>query len=551
MPQDAFTLRLIAKELDSALSGGKINRVVQPEREELSFLIYTGKRTVKLILNANASFCGAYFCADDRENPPVAPAFCMLLRKYVQGADVLGVDTAGFERILRFRLLCHSEFREAERVLVAEIMGKYSNLILTENGVILGALKTTSLGENVKRMIFAGVKYAPPAAQDKTDPSDLGALRELMKNCTGDRADFLFSHVRGLAPVTARTIAESFQGGDFAQYVHDFIFSDEISPRIVEQNGVPADFVARGAAGVPYATISEAQSAFYAKKRAEKSFETRKRKFLSVLRSAIKKQEKQLGQNLEKQLSCKDAEENRMRGELLTANLYALSRGMKSCELENWNTGRTEKIALDVRLTPAENAQTYFKKYRKQKRTAEILLPREKDIRDEILYLESLFALTESALDETDLKSVGEELLSAGLLEAPKEKKKVSRVEIPFRTYEYGGMRIYAGRNNLQNDALLRKNAPEDIWLHAQRYHSCHVVIKSGGKDVPEDVISFAAGICALYSDAHGEKIPVDHCLIKYVKKPPKAKAGFAIYSNFKTVLGDPDRVRSTPNTGA
>ena len=132
---------------------------------------------------------------------------------------------------------------------------------------------------------------------------------------------------------------------------------------------------------------------------------------------------------------------------------------------------------------------------------------------------------------------------AAKLLDPPKEKKKTARPEIPFRTYECGGMRIYAGRNNLQNDALIRQSAPDDIWLHAQRYHSCHVVIRSGGKDVPEDVLAFAAGICALYSDAHGEKIPVDHCPLKYVKKPPHAKAGFVVYSNFKTTLGDPNKI--------
>ncbi len=545
MPQDAFTLRLVAKELNAALSGGKINRVNQPAKEEVALLIYTGKRTVKLILNGNASACGAYFGGESAENPAAALPFCMLLRKYIQGADILGVDTPGFERILRFHLLCHSEFRETERTLVAEIMGKYSNLILTENGVILGALKVAPLDENAKRVIFAGAKYVPPLAQDKTDPSDVAALRVLLENCTGDVGDFLFRNVRGLAPVTAQAIAESYRGGDLAQHVHDYIFSDEISPRLIVREGAAADFTARGEEGVPFATVCEAQAEYYRRKRADGAFNALKRRLSAVLRNAKKKQEKQLQQNLEKQLSCRDAEENRVKGELLTANLYALSRGMESCEIENWNTGEREKISLDPRLSPAENAQTYYKKYRKQKRTVEILLPRERELRDEIAYLDSLIALLESAGEEADLKSIEEEMLSVGLLEAPKEKKRQARPEIPFRTYERGGMRIYAGRNNLQNDALLRRSAPEDIWLHAQRYHSCHVVIRSGGKEVPADVLAFAAGVCALYSDAHGEKIPVDYCPLKYVKKPPHAKAGFVVYSNFQTTLGDPDGIKN------
>ncbi len=545
MPQDAFTLRLIAKELNAALAGGKINRVNQPDREELSLLIYTGKRTLKLVLSANASACGAYFCEEERENPATALPFCMLLRKYLQGADILGVETPGFERILLFRLLCHSEFQTAERVLVAEIMGKYSNLILTENCVILGALKTTSLDENTKRMIFSGVKYAFPLPQDKTDPFDLPALRACLANCTGDRADFLFTHVRGLAPTTAQTIADGYTGGDFAQYVHDFIASDEISPRLIERNGTAVDFAARGKVGIPFATLSEAQSEFYRRKRIEKRFDGLRRKLLSVLQTAQRKQEKQLQQNLEKQLSCEGAEENRVKGELLTANLYALARGQKTCEVEDWNTGKRVKIPLDPRLSPAENAQAYYKKYRKQRRTVEILRPREKELRDEITYLESLTALVGSAKEEDDLKSVEEEMLSVGLLEFPKEKKKAARPSIPFRTYECRGMRVYAGRNNLQNDALLRQSAPEDIWLHAQRYHSCHVVIKSSGKAVPDEVLSLAAGVCALYSDGGGEKIPVDYCPVKFVKKPPHSKAGFVIYSNFKTTLGDPKIIKN------
>ncbi len=543
MPQDAFTLRLVARELGSALRGGRINRIAQPDREELSLLIYTGKQTVKLILNANAAECGAYFCEEDRESPKTAPAFCMLLRKYVQGAEILSVDTPAFERILRFRLLCHSEFQEKERVLLAEIMGKYSNLLLLEDGVILGALKTTSLDGNTKRMIFPGAKYTPPAVQDKTDPSDLPALRALLKGCTGDRVDFLFAHVRGLAPFTARCIADGYRGGDFAQYVHDFIFSDEISPRVIERDGVPVDFVARGTEGIPFMTLSEAQSCFYEKKRAQKRIGALRKRLLSAVQTAQKKQEKQLKQNLEKQLECRDAEENRRKGELLTSYLYMVPKGRNQFEAEDWETGETVRISLDARLSPAENAQMYYKRYRKQKRTVEILRPREEELRAELLYLENLTALIESAADETDLACIEEELLSVGLLAPPKEKKKAARAPIPFRTYEFDGIRVLAGRNNLQNDALLRQCSPDDIWLHAERYHSCHVVIRCGGRAVPEEVLLRAAAVCALYSDGRGEKLPVAYCPLKFVKKPPHSKAGFVIYSNYKTVLGDPDLI--------
>lgn len=545
MPQDTFTLRLISHELDKTLKGGKINKINQPEREELALIIYTGKRTVKLTINANAGDCGVYFTEDDRENPLVAPNFCMLLRKHLSGAEILGVETPGFERIIIIKLKCFSDFSSCERELRCEIMGKYSNIILTENGSVLGALKTTMLDENCRRAILPGVKYTPPAPQDKVNPSDKAALAALLASPhEGDLARYLFQNVAGLAPCTAEQIVASYRGGSFADYLYHYIFSDEISPCVTEKDGIPTDFFARYIEGAKsFETLSAAQSYFYNGKRRKKRFEGGKRKLVSAISTTKKKHEKRLAQILDKQRECASCEENRIKGELLTSNLYALSRGMKSCELFNYydEEGGKLKIALDEMATPSQNAQNYFKRYRKQKRTLGILAPQEMETRTELDYCESLLAAAEAAVSDEDLCSLEEELLAAGLLKAPKEKPRRKIVEIPFRTYEKDGYHIFAGRNNLQNDRLLRQSASDDIWLHAQKYHSCHVVIQSHGKSVPDEVLLFAAGICARYSDAKGGgKVPVDYCAVRYVKKPPKSKAGFVIYTDFKTILVDP-----------
>ncbi len=544
MPQDAFTLRLVAKELDTVLRGGRVNKIAQPGREEVSLLIYTGKGTLKLLLSANASACGAYFTEAERENPLFAPGFCMLLRKYLQSAELLSVTTPGFERVLLFRFRCVSDFSEKERILCAEIMGKYSNLLLLEDGVILGALKTNSLDENCKRLVFAGAKYTPPAPQDKVDPSDLAALQTLFSENPDRGADFLFKRVKGLAPCTAQEIVETFRGGDFATHVHNFIFSDDISPCVLERDGEPVDFVARGR-GIPFDTLSAAQSYYYAKKGAKRAFDNGKRKLDAALRTAVKKAEKRLAALLDKKLSCADMEQDRIKGELLTANLYALSRGMKTCELLNFydENCNTLSISLDAQKSPSENAQAYFKKYRKEKRTLEALAPQVETTEAELEYLRSLTAALSVADSADDLASIEAELVAAGLLPEPKEKIKKQKPEIPYRLYEVAGFRICAGRNNLQNDRLLRQSAPDDIWLHAQKYHSCHVVIKADGRAIPDNVLQFSANVCAKYSDGGGDKIPVDYCLVKFVKKPPKSKAGFVTYSNFKTLLGDPSGV--------
>ena len=331
MPQDTFTIRLLAKELSSSLRGGRINRINQPGKEELSLLIYTQKGTLKLTINANAADCGVYFTTDNPPNPLTAPNFCMLLRKYLQGAEILSVETPGFERILIFHFVCFSDFSTAERELRVEIMGKYSNILLTEKGVILGALKTTTIDENCRRAILPGAPYLPPAPQDKTAPSDLPALYALLSPpLPDDLPRFLFQHVAGLAPCTAEQIASGYRGGDLAEYVHDTIFSDEISPCVVEKNGVPTDFFARSVeGGIPFESISAAEQYFYAGRRRKKGFDELQRRLTSAVSSAKKKQEKRLSQILEKRRQCEGMEEDKIKGELRSWKSAASARAWK------------------------------------------------------------------------------------------------------------------------------------------------------------------------------------------------------------------------------
>lgn len=542
MPQDAFTLRLIAKELDETLAGGRINKILQPDKDEISLIIYTEKRTLKLTINANASDCGAYFTEDDRENPLVAPNFCMLLRKRLQGARLVGVGLEGFERILVLRAVCESDFSSCERELRAEIMGKYSNVILTEHGTVLGALKTTMLDENCRRAILPGVKYTLPAPQDKVNPLDKAALAALLSGPRENPADFLFKNVSGLAPSTARQIVKAYRGGDFAEHVYGYIFSDEISPCVTLKGGNVAEFFARyEEGGIRFPTLSEAQSYYYEKRRGVRRTEGARRKLLSCTENAVKKHEKRLAQILERREECADAELNRVKGELITANLYRLGSGMRACKLENYYEENAPlEISLDPRLSPSQNAQAYYKKYRKQKRALEMLGPQEEQTRAELDYLLGLVAQIVSASDALDLACLEEELIAAGILAGNPAPKRKKVQETPYRSYEFETFRIFAGRNNLQNDRLMRESSPDDIWLHAQRYHSCHVVIKTEGREVPERVLQFAADLCARHSDGKGDKIPVDYCPVKRVKKPSGAKAGFVVYSSFRTLLGDP-----------
>ena len=507
------------------------------------------------MLNTHASFARACISDMPRTAPDVAPNFCMLLRKHLTGATLLSVQQQGFERILAFTFDCAGEFSRAERVLYAEIMGKYSNLVLTESGVISGALKVSSLQENFKRVLFPGVVYSPPEPQDKANPADIAALEERLRAFGGgDLAEFLFSNLSGLALPTCRQIAEEVFGGrgepfgesapEAAKSIYDFIFSDRIAPAVLRVNGEAKDFFARFPRGERCESVNEAQDRYYTERETLRDFTEKRRRLEGLLASRRKKEEKKLALLLERERDCADMEKNRIFGELITANIYQLRKGMDGCELVNYydENAAPVKIPLDRTLAPAQNAQKYYKKYNKQKRTLAAVAPQKEEALSDLDYTNSMLSALARAENMLDLAEIEEELRAAGLL-PPLKKRQKTAAAVPFRTFRKDGFFIFAGRNNVQNDRLLREAAGGDIWLHTQKYHSAHVLIRTEGRKVPDSVLLAAAEICAYFSDGQaGNKIPVDWCERRFVKKPPKAKAGFVVYTDFKTILADPDR---------
>ena len=570
MPQDAFHIRRLVGELNTLLVGGKINRISQVNKDELTLIIYTGKTTVKLIVSANASNARVCLSLTEKEPAPVAPNFCMLLRKHLQNAEILSVRQHEFERIVEITFHCTSDFSECDRVLYCELMGKYSNVILTEKGVILGALKTTALENDNHRILLAGAKYLYPAPQDKLSPFDGAGMRSRLENYLSMRPEgvdaetlssFLFENVYGLALPTAREIikrAVLINGGvknllspsaknPLWSFVGEFCENEPNAPCIKWERGVMTDFFAfpvDGGQSTP--SLCKAEDEFYTARESKKGFDDKKRKLENAVRALKKKQTKKLQETLERLKDAEKAETFRIKGELLTANLYRLEKGMTEIELENWYEaeGGTVKISLDATMSPSKNAQKYFKTYNKYKRAKEILTPMLKTGEAEIEYTDSVASAITAAETMLDLKEIETELTEMGLLRAQKERAggKKKELVIPFREYEFDGVKIYAGRNNLQNDRLLRAADPDDIWLHTQKYHSSHVIIALEGRQVSDELLLYAAEICAYYSDGRdGDKIPVDYCKRKYVKKPNKSKAGFVIYTDYKTVLVKPN----------
>ncbi len=561
MPQDAFHIRRLTKELNSFLVGGKINRISQVNKDELTFIIYTGKSTVKLILSANASNARICLSETEKEPAPIAPNFCMLLRKHLLGAEILEVRQYAFERIIEIDLLCTTDFSQSKRTLYCELMGKYSNIVLADSktdgvlGVILGALKTTALEDSSRRVLLSGARYAYPTPQDKLSPFDGAGMRTRLESFYSTREEandetlalFLFDNVAGLALPTAREIVKRAGNTPLWEFVGDFCQNEPCNPCLKIEKGVAVDFFAFSVEnGVQMPSLCKVEDEFYTGKESKKGFEDKKRKLESAVRNLKKKQAKKLQDTLERLKESEKAEEYRIKGELLTANLYRVEKGMTGIELENWYSpdGEKVKIALDATLPPAKNAQRYFKNYNKFKRAKEILTPILAKEEEEIAYTDSVAFSILYAETAEDLKEIETELIQMGLLKAPKERVggKKKEVEIPFRIFEYDGIRILAGRNNLQNDRLLKLASPEDIWLHTQKYHSSHVIIFTQGGQVRDEILLYAAKICAYYSDGRGsDKIPVDYCRRKFVKKPSKSKAGFVTYTDYKTILVKPE----------
>ncbi len=568
MPQDAFHIRRLVRELNTFLIGGKINRISQVNKDELTFIIYTGKTTVKLIISANASNARVCLSATEKEPAPVAPNFCMLLRKHLQGAEILEVRQYGFERIVEIDLHCVTDFSDSVRTLRCELMGKYSNVILTENGVILGALKTTALENEAHRVLLTGAKYLYPAPQEKLSPFDKDGIRARAEAFLSTHeaydeetlAVFLFENVAGLALATARELVGRLveKTGDVRwifspsvgmplwEFIGEFCENEPCKPCLKTVNGEAKDFFAFPVfGGEEMPSLCKAEDEFFTRRESKKGFEDKKRKLENLARSLKKKQTKKLQDTLERLKEAEKAEEYRIKGELLTANLYRIERGMASVELENWyaEEGGAIKISLDTTLSPSKNAQRYFKTYNKYKRATEILTPMLKKEEAEIEYTDSVLSAIALSDDTDDLKEIETELTEMGLLRAPKERVggKKKETAVPFREFEHDGKKILVGRNNLQNDRLLRFASPEDIWLHAQKYHSSHVIILTNGGQVCDETLLYAAKLCAYYSNGRDSgKIPVDYCKRKFVKKPSKSKAGFVTYTDYKTLLVEP-----------
>lgn len=557
MPQDAFTLRYLCEELDAEFKGGKVNRIIQPAPEEVVFTVYTGAKTQRLYISVNPACPRIGIDNADRESPLTAPNFCMLLRKHLLSATVDGVSLVGFDRIVRIDFSASSEFFDAgKRTLFIELMGRYSNIILTENGKVSGGNRGVNFFDNGVRPLIVGRDYALPPSGDKKEPSDKSLIEYFARYQSGGEklSDYLVKGVRGISSDTAaEAVSEycktrpQFNAAEFYAFINDFAYRRKKQPCVIYNGGEVKDVCAfpySVIAGEPkfFASLAEAEDVFFREKETAKRFREKKERVVAVVSSAIKKVKKRLSAINARLSDAENGEKERVNGELILANIYRIKQGDKSVAVTDYYDGTEKTISLDPALTPAQNAERYYKRYNKAKRTLVAQLPQKEFAEAELAYLIGVndeIALAENA---SDAVLIAEELKAAGYIAKEKLPQKRRKEPAKYRVYAIDGFTVKVGRNNVENDELTFSAKGGDLWLHAKDYHSSHVIIETEGKDVPEKTIITAAEICAYYGKGReGGKSDVVYTKKKFVKKPPKSKPGFCTYTEFKTVTVKPD----------
>lgn len=568
MAFDACFLACITKEINSIASGGRIEKIYQPERDEIIFQMRTRDGGKRLLINAGANNPRISFTNIQRENPMQAPMFCMLLRKHLTGATLSTVEQLGFERVAKLTFETRDEMGyECQKYIIAEVMGKYSNLIFADSDMrIISALKTIDFTTSSLRQVLPGMKYELPPPQNKLVPLtvDFESFSSLYRDFPQEKNidKFITSTFMGISSSLAREI--SYRAcGKFDACLFEFDsetlyrhFSDilckletsEFEPTIVFEGERPIDysFVPLSYYGndIVYkqaATLSEALDTFYYERDREHSIKQKAHDIFKMLTNAEARLIKKIDSQEKELADCEQGEQYKRIADLITANIYLLKRGDKTVEVidySDWDENSEEFkkiiIELDEKLSPTSNSQRYYKLYNKSK-TAKIELNKQIDIaKSDLEYIYSVFDALTKAETSSDLSEIRDELYRCGF--ASKMKGYASSKKQPKPTFaefiSTNGYRILCGKNNFQNEYITHKLADKnDYWFHAKNVAGSHVILVTNGEEPPEQDFTDACEIAAYFSKAKGgEQIEVDYLYCKGVKKVPGAKPGFVVY---------------------
>lgn len=557
MSFDGLFTRAMVKELSTHLKGGRINKIHQPFPNELVLNIRANGKNYKLLLSAHPSYGRVQLTNETYENPSEPPMFCMVLRKHLEGYVLENIYQMGLDRIIVFEVKGRNEIGDLSyKQLIVEVMGRHSNIVLVdkEKNIILDSIKHVTSAVNSHRVVLPGHKYILPPEQNKFNPLEADR-EEVLK-----RIDFhagkidkqLVEQFAGISPLLAKEIVFLAKLANRVTIPETFL---KIMERINKGDYQPTFIVGEKKEAFylfplehlkgerkTFSTLSELLERFYFGKAERDRVKQQANDLLRFIIQEKEKNERKIGKLQETLSEAKNKDQYQLFGELITANMHLVKRGMEKIEVVNYydEDGATVSIPLDPKKTPSQNAQQYFHKYQKAKNALIVVEKQIEKTREEVEYFERLLQQVESA-SPSDIEEIHEELVEGGYLKARKKgKKKVEKPSLEkYRSSD--GIDIYVGKNNKQNDYLTNKFArKDDLWLHTKDIPGSHVVIR--GENPSKQSILEAAMLAAYFSKGrNSSSVPVDFTKVRYVKKPSGAKPGYVIYEKQQTIYVTPN----------
>lgn len=571
MAFDAGMVGAVAHEINERINGARVEKVYQPEKDELVLALHTKEGNLRLSIAAGANNPRIGFVTRQKENPPTPFLFCTLARKHLTGAKILSVKRVDFERVIEIAFDSRDEMGFYEtKYMYAEIMGKYSNLIFTDKDKkILGVLRPVDFTTSTKRQLLGGMFYELPPKQDKLSPLELSkdtfmARAEASPDMATEK--FITSNYMGISSLVAREIAcrsveriglsSAFVWDVFSAFAES-IRKNEYHPTIVYEGNKPIaySFMPIKQYGEDFrveerTSCSEVIEEFFDVKDNLEHSKKRASDLFKLVTNAKVRLSKKLALQEAELAECAKKEEYKRVGDLITANMYQLKRGMTKVKVIDYYDEEMPEveITLDSRLAPAQNAQSYYKKYNKAKHAEKELALQIEAAEEELRYIDTVADSLERAVGQSELDEIRRELLAAGY--GSKIKKATAQKLIKTKPLEYvtsGGYRLLCGKNNLQNDHITTKVAAKsDWWFHVKNAPGSHVILFLDGKEEP-DAKDFteAAALAAFHSSlSDGESVAVDYTEVRYIKKPAGAKPGFVTYTTYWTAYVTPQDIK-------
>lgn len=571
MAFDGITIANIVTELNQTITGGKINKIAQPENDELIITIKNQRKQYRLFLSASASLPLIYLTETNKPSPLTAPNFCMLLRKHIGSGKIIAIEQPGMERIIRFTIEHLNELGDlCTKYLIVEIMGKHSNIIFcNKEDQIIDSIKHVSAHMSSVREVLPGRPYFIPETQSKLNPFVL--TEEIFQEKIFPRpvnvAKAIYTSITGISPLMAEEVCyrAGIDGGiptdglEDVERVHlahtflrmvDDIRDGHFEPNIIYKGKEPVEFACfplsqyQDYRAVSYPSIFPVLETYYAEKNIVTKMRQKTVDLRKIVQNALERNVKKY-QLQQKQLKDTEKKEKyRVWGELLNTYGYEVEPGAKSMEALNYYTNEMIQIPLDETMTPQENAKKYFDKYSKLKRTKGALDTLLQETGDEIKHLESIAASLDIASSEEDLVQIKEEMMEYGYVKRKNTGGK--KVKVTSRPYHYissDGYDIYVGKNNFQNDELSFKFASgNDWWFHAKGQPGSHVIVKSKNEELPDRTFEEAGKLAAYYSKGRqAPKVEIDYTQKKNLRKPTGGKPGFVVYYTNYSLLIEPD----------